>query len=259
MTNEILNLKRPLVILDLETTGVNVGSDRIVEIGLVKVHPSGSREVRTHRLNPTIPIPAESTAIHGISDEDVKDAPTFADMAQDFFAFLGGSDLAGYNSNKFDIPLLIEEFTRVNMNFDITDRKLIDVQNIFHKMEQRTLSAAYKFYCEKDLSGAHSADADALATYEVLLAQVERYESLKNEVDFLSQFSTIQKNVDLAGRIVFNDKGQEVFNFGKHKGRLVSEVFRVDTSYYDWMMKGDFATNTKNVITRIRLKDFNKA
>jgi len=254
----MLNLKRPLVILDLETTGVNIGSDRIVEIGLVKVHPSGSREVKTHRINPTIPIPAEASAVHGISDADVKDAPTFADLARELFAFLGGADLAGYNSNKFDIPLLIEEFTRVNIDFDISERKLVDVQNIFHKMEQRTLSAAYKFYCAKDLAGAHSADADALATYEVLLAQVEKYDSLKNEIDYLSQFSTVQKNVDLAGRIVFNDKGQEIFNFGKHKGRLVSDVFRSDTSYYDWMMKGDFATNTKNVITRIRLKDFNK-
>ena len=259
MTKTELNLKRPLVILDLETTGVNVGSDRIIEIGMVKVHPSGSRDVRTHRINPTIPIPAESSAVHGITDADVKDAPTFASLAQEIFAFLGGSDLAGYNSNKFDVPLLIEEFTRVNIHFDLSDRKLIDVQNIFHKMEQRTLSAAYKFYCNKDLAGAHSADADALATYEVLLAQVGKYEGLKNEVDFLSQFSTVQKNVDLAGRIVYNEKGQETFNFGKYKGKLVSEVFRADTSYYDWMMKGDFATNTKNVITQIRLKDFNKA
>jgi DNA polymerase-3 subunit epsilon len=258
MTKKELTLKKPLVILDLETTGVNVGSDRIVEIGLVKVHPSGSREVRTHRINPTISIPPESSAVHGITDEHVKDAPTFASLAQELFAFLGGCDLAGYNSNKFDIPLLIEEFTRVNLNFDLSSRKLIDVQNIFHKMEQRTLSAAYKFYCNKDLAGAHSADADAMATYEVLLAQVERYETLKNEVEFLSQFSTVQKNVDLAGRIVFNDKGQEVFNFGKYKGRTVSEIFRSDTSYYDWMMRGDFSTNTKNVITQLRLKDFNK-
>ena len=225
---------------------------------MVKVHPSGSLDSRTYRLNPTIPIPAESTAVHGISNEDVKDAPVFAAVAQDINAFLGGCDLAGYNSNKFDIPLLIEEFTRVDIHFDLSSRKLIDVQNIFHKMEQRTLSAAYKFYCNKVLDKAHSADADALATYEVLLAQVERYESLKNEVEFLSQFSSIQKNVDLAGRIVFNEKGEEVFNFGKYKGRQVLEVFTTDTSYYDWMMKGDFATNTKNVITQIRLKNFNK-
>ena len=254
----VLQLKRPLVILDLETTGVNVGSDRIVEMAMVKLHPSGTRETRSYRVNPTIPIPAESTAVHGISDEDVKNEPTFAELAQEVLAFLGGSDLAGYNSNKFDFPLLIEEFTRVSIHFDISTRKLIDVQNIFHKMEQRTLVAAYKFYCEKDLTSAHSATADAEATLDVLLAQVDRYDALRNDVDFLAEFGTVQRNVDLAGRIIRNDKGEEVFNFGKHKGKRVSDVFRTDTSYYDWMMKGDFPTNTKNVITQIRLKDFNK-
>lgn len=254
-----LQLNRPLVFIDLETTGVNVGTDRIVEIAMVKVQPSGSNDNRTYRINPTIPIPPETTAIHGISDDDVKDSPTFAQLAQDINAFLGGCDLAGYNSNKFDIPVLIEEFTRVNVHFDITGRKLVDVQNIFHKMEQRTLAAAFKFYCNKDLIDAHSAEADAMATYHVLVAQLEKYESLKNNIDFLSQFSSIQKNVDLAGRIVLNDKGEATFNFGKYKGRLVKEVFKTDTSYYDWMMKGDFATNTKNVITQIRLKEFNKA
>ena len=172
--------------------------------------------------------------------------------------FLGGSDLGGYNSNKFDIPLLIEEFTRCNIDFDILTRKLIDVQNIFHKMEQRTLAAAYKFYCNKDLTNAHSAEADTLATYEVMLSQLDKYDSLKNDVDFLATFSAITKNVDLAGRIVFNDKNEEVFNFGKYKGRPVVEIFKTDTSYYDWMMKGDFPTNTKNVITALRLKMFNK-
>jgi DNA polymerase-3 subunit epsilon len=255
----VLQLKRPLVILDLETTGVNVGSDRIVEMAMVKLHPSGERKTWSFRVNPTIPIPAESTAVHGISDDDVRNEPTFAAMAQEILAFLGGSDLAGYNSNKFDIPLLIEEFTRVSVHFDINSRKLIDVQNIFHKMEQRTLVAAYKFYCEKDLTAAHSAAADAEATLDVLLAQVERYDALRNDVDFLSEFSSVQRNVDLAGRIIRNEKGEEVFNFGKHKGKRVTEVFRTDTSYYDWMMKGDFPTNTKNVITQIRLKDFNKA
>jgi len=253
-----LNLKRPLVFLDLETTGVNIGSDRIVEIALLKIHPNGNRESKTLRINPTIPIPAEITAIHHICDDDVKDCPKFSDVAKDIHAFIGGCDLAGYNSNKFDIPLLIEELTRADIHLDLSQRKLIDVQNIFHKMEQRTLSAAYKFYCDKSLEQAHSAEADAHATYEVLVAQLLKYGDLKNDVDYLSGFSSVTKNVDLAGRIVFNDKGEEVFNFGKYKGRAVTEIFRIEPSYYDWMMKGDFATNTKNVITQIRLKNFNK-
>jgi DNA polymerase-3 subunit epsilon len=254
-----LKLSRPLVFIDLETTGVNVGADRIVEISLLKIHPNGNREAKTMRINPTIPIPPEVSKIHHITDEDIKDSPTFSDVAKDVNTFIGGCDLAGYNSNKFDIPLLIEEFTRVDIHLDLSSRKLIDVQNIFHKMEQRTLSAAYKFYCDKSLENAHSAEADTLATYEVLVAQLGKYEELKNDVDFLSQFSAVTKNVDLAGRIVFNEKGEETFNFGKYKGRPVSEIFKTDTSYYDWMMKGDFATNTKNVITQIRLKNFNKA
>jgi DNA polymerase-3 subunit epsilon len=253
-----LNLKRPLVFIDLETTGTNIGTDRIVEIALLKLQPNGNRESKTLRINPTVPIPVESSRIHGITDEDVQDCPTFQSVARDLQAFMGGSDIAGYNSNKFDIPLLIEEFTRAGINFEISDRKLVDVQNIFHKMEQRTLSAAYKFYCGKDLVNAHSAEADTFATCEVLEAQLERYESLQPDVDWLAQFSSMNKNVDLAGRVVYNEKGEEVFNFGKYKGRLVLEVFRTDPSYYDWMMKGDFATNTKNVITQIRLKDFNK-
>lgn len=255
--NMELQLRRPLAFLDLETTGTNVGTDRIVEIALMKVHPGGKKEIKVHRINPTIPIPIESSKVHGIYDEDVKDKPTFQQLATELMAFLGGCDLAGYNSNKFDIPLLIEEFTRAGLDFPVTDRKLVDVQNIFHKMEQRTLSAAYKFYCDKDLVDAHSAEADTTATYEVLLAQLSRYESLKNDIDFLSSFSTVGRNVDLAGRIVLNDSGEEVFNFGKYKGKTVREVFRSEPSYYDWMMKGDFATNTKNVITQIRLKDFN--
>ncbi|HQW00507.1 MAG TPA: exonuclease domain-containing protein [Bacteroidia bacterium] len=253
-----LNLKRPIVFLDLETTGTNVGADRIVEIGLLKIFPNGSKDSRTYKVNPTIPIPEETSKIHGIYDKDVKDAPTFKDLSAELNTFLGGSDLGGYNSNKFDIPLLIEEFTRCNIDFDILTRKLIDVQNIFHKMEQRTLAAAYKFYCNKDLTNAHSAEADTLATYEVMLSQLDKYDSLKNDVDFLATFSAITKNVDLAGRIVFNDKNEEVFNFGKYKGRPVVEIFKTDTSYYDWMMKGDFPTNTKNVITALRLKMFNK-
>ncbi|MCX6292610.1 MAG: 3'-5' exonuclease [Bacteroidetes bacterium] len=253
-----LKLNRPLVFIDLETTGVNVGSDRIVEISLLKIHPDGNRDAKTLRINPTIPIPPEVTAIHHISDADVRNSPTFAEVARDIHAFIGDCDLAGYNSNKFDIPLLIEEFTRMDLHLDLGKRKLIDVQNIFHKMEQRTLSAAYKFYCDKSLENAHSAEADTLATFEVLVAQLEKYDTLQNDVDFLSQYSSITKNVDLAGRIVFNEKGEETFNFGKHKGKLVSEIFRTDTSYYDWMMKGDFATNTKNVITQIKLKGVNK-
>jgi DNA polymerase-3 subunit epsilon len=249
-----LNLKRPLVFLDLEATGLNVGSDRIVEIALLKIYPNGNRESKVFRVNPTIPIPDETSKIHGIYDKDIADSPTFADLSKDLNSFMGGCDLAGYNSNKFDIPMLIEEFTRCDIHFDISTRKLIDVQNIFHKMEQRTLAAAYLFYCKKSLENAHSAEADTDATYEVLLSQLEKYDSLKNDVDFLSQFSSINKNVDLAGRIIFNEKGEEVFNFGKYKGRLVNEIFTAEPSYYDWMMKGDFATNTKTVITQLRLR-----
>ncbi|MCC7231443.1 MAG: 3'-5' exonuclease [Bacteroidia bacterium] len=253
-----LDLKQPIVFLDLETTGVNIGSDRIVEIALLKIHPNESRESRCMRLHPTIPIPEESSRIHGIYDKDVIHAPTFAQVADDLNTFLGKCDLAGYNSNKFDVPLLIEEFSRAGIDFELGNRKLIDVQNIFHKLEQRTLSAAYKFYCDKELVNAHSAEADTLATFEILLAQIERYDSLKNDVDFLSGFSSVSRNVDLAGRIILNEKGEEVFNFGKYKGRNVRETFRNEPSYYDWMMKGDFATNTKNIITQLRLKDFNK-
>jgi len=249
-----LNLKRPLVFLDIEATGLNVGSDRIVEIALLKVQPNGNKDSKVYRVNPTIPIPDEVSKIHGIYDKDVASCPTFCELSKEMNAFMGGCDLAGYNSNKFDIPMLIEEFTRCDIHFDLTGRKLIDVQNIFHKMEQRTLAAAYMFYCKKSLDNAHAAEADTNATYEVLLSQLEKYDSLKNDVDFLSQFSGISKNVDLAGRIIFNEKGEEIFNFGKHKGRLVSDVFTTDTSYYDWMMKGDFATNTKTVITQLRLR-----
>ena len=253
-----LILKRPLVFIDLEATGLNVGSDRIVEIALLKIHPNGNKESKVYKVNPTIPIPLESSKIHGIYDKDIESSPTFQDLSRELNAFLGGADVAGYNSNKFDIPMLIEEFTRCNIHFDLSNRKLIDVQNIFHKMEQRTLSAAYQFYCNKVLENAHSAESDTTATYEVLVSQLQKYDSLKNDVDFLSQFSSVTKNVDLAGRIVFNDKGEEVFNFGKYKGRIVHEVFTVEPSYYDWMMKGDFATNTKTVITQLRLKAFKK-
>jgi len=249
-----LNLKRPLVFIDLEATGLNIATDGIVEIALLKIYPNGNKESKVFRVNPTIPIPPDVSKIHGIFDKDVLSCSTFKEIAQEVNSFIGGCDLAGYNSNKFDIPMLIEEFTRCEIHFDLSSRKLIDVQNIFHKMEQRTLAAAYKFYCDKDLVNAHAAEADTNATFEVLTAQLEKYESLKNDVDFLSQFSSINKNVDLAGRIIFNDKGEEVFNFGKHKGRLVFDIFTTEPSYYDWMMKGDFATNTKTVITQLRLR-----
>ena len=251
-----LNLKNPIIFLDLETTGVDPAKDRIVEISLVKVFPDGEREVKTRRINPGIPIPPSATAIHHISDEDVKDCPTFREIARSLAAYMEGADLAGYNSNKFDIPVLMEEFLRAGVDIDLKKRKAIDVQNIFHKMEQRTLVAAYKFYCEKELEAAHSAEADTLATLEVLEAQLERYgDDLKNDVDYLADFSTHSQFVDYAGRVIYDDKGVEVFSFGKHKGRPVSEVFRAEPSYYSWMMNGDFPEYTKKVITEIRLRD----
>jgi DNA polymerase-3 subunit epsilon len=253
-----LKLTKPICFIDLETTGVNVGADRIVEISVLKLMPDNSRQVKTIRVNPEMPIPEVASNIHGIWDADVKDAPTFKTVAHDIANFMNGSDLAGYNSNKFDIPLLAEEFLRADIPFDVRGRKLIDVQNIFHKMEQRTLNAAYKFYCSKEIENAHSAEADIVATLEVLEAQLERYPALQNDVDFLHDFSCNNSNVDLAGRIVYNQSKQEVFNFGKHKGRTVDEVFKIEPSYYDWMMKGDFPLQTKQVITSIRLRNFNK-
>lgn len=249
-----LQLKRPIVFFDLETTGTDVAKDRIVEISILKLHPDGKKEVKTRRVNPEMPIPAGSSEIHGIYDEDVKDEPTFAALAKSLAQFIGNSDLAGYNSNKFDVPLLVEEFLRVGVDFDLESRKLVDVQNIFHKMEQRTLVAAYKFYCGKDLVDAHSAEADIKATYEVLESQIERYEELENDIDFLADFSKRNDTADLMGRIVFNEEGVEVFNFGKHKGKPVTEVLEKEPSYYDWMMKGDFPLYTKKVLTSIKLR-----
>jgi len=249
-----LQLKRPIVFFDLETTGTDVAKDRIVEISILKLHPDGKKEVKTRRVNPEMPIPAGSSEIHGIYDEDVKDEPTFAALAKSLAQFIGNSDLAGYNSNKFDVPLLMEEFLRVDVDFDLESRKLVDVQNIFHKMEQRTLVAAYKFYCGKDLVNAHSAEADIKATYEVLESQIERYEELENDVDFLADFSKRNDTADLMGRIVFNEEGVEVFNFGKHKGKPVTEVLEKEPSYYDWMMKGDFPLYTKKILTGIKLR-----
>tara|TARA_R110000782_G_scaffold1119_2_gene4188 strand:- start:47977 stop:48747 length:771 start_codon:yes stop_codon:yes gene_type:complete len=253
-----LNLTKPLAFIDLETTGLNIASDRIVEISIVKVHPNGNKDIVTRRVNPTIPISTESTSIHGISDDDVKNEPTFKQMAKELANFIEGCDLAGYNSNKFDIPMLAEEFLRADVDFDITKRNLVDVQNIFHKMEQRTLAAAYKFYCDKDLVGAHSAEADTIATMEILLAQVEKYDSLENNVAFLSEFSKATNNVDLLGRIVYDKNNVEVFNFGKHKGKAVLEVLEKEPGYYHWMMNGDFPLYTKKVLTQIRLKALNE-
>ena len=248
-----LNLKNPVVFFDLETTGVNITSDRIVEISYLKVFPNGDEISRTMRINPEMHIPEEASKVHGIYDDDVKDCKTFKQVAKEIAADFEGADIAGFNSNRFDVPLLAEEFLRADVDLDMTRRKFIDVQVIFHKMEQRTLVAAMKFYCGKELEGAHSADADTRATYEVLQAQLDRYPELKNDVDYLSEFSSHTNNVDFAGRIVYDDKGVEVFNFGKYKGMPVAEVFRRDPSYYSWMMQGDFTLNTKQVLTRIKL------
>ena len=253
-----LNLRNPLVFFDLETTGIDIAKDRIVEISMVKVMPNGEEIVKTRRINPGMPIPPESTAIHGITDEDVKDCPKFKEIAKSLAAQIEGCDLAGFNSNRFDIPMLAEEFLRAGVDVDLNRRKFIDVQTIFHKMEQRNLTAAYKFYCNKDLANAHSAEADTMATYEVLKAQLDRYPELENDVNFLSKYSSFTNNVDFAGRMVYNEKGQEVINFGKHKGRLVEEVLKSDPSYYAWIMNGDFPLNTKKMLTEIRLRGFNQ-
>ncbi|GHT46251.1 DNA polymerase III subunit epsilon [Bacteroidia bacterium] len=249
-----LNLKNPIVFFDLETTGMNIVSDRIVEISYLKVMPNGDEESKTRRINPEMPIPPEVTAIHGITNEDVKDAPTFKEVAKSLMAQIEGCDLAGFNSNRFDIPLLAEEFLRVGVDLDFTKRKFIDVQTIFHKKEQRTLSAAYKFYCGKELEDAHTAEADTKATYEVLKAQLDKYPDLENDMAFLAEFSAYGNNVDFAGRIVYDDQKREVINFGKYNGQLVEDVFKRDLGYYDWMMKSDFPLHTKNVLTSIKLR-----
>jgi DNA polymerase III subunit epsilon len=254
-----LNLKRPIIFFDLETTGINVASDRIVEIAYVKIFPDGTTESKHYLVNPTVAIDPKSIAIHGITDVDVKDAPTFAQLAKSLAKDFEGCDLAGYNSNKFDIPLLAEEFLRADVDFDMKKRKFVDVQVIFHKMEQRTLSAAYKFYCNRDLENAHSAEADAFATMEILKSQLDLYKNdLSNDVEKLSEFSAQTKSVDLVGRIIYDEKNVEVFNFGKHKGVSVEEVFEKEPSYYAWMMNGDFPLYTKKVITAIKLRKFNK-
>jgi DNA polymerase-3 subunit epsilon len=267
-----LNLTRPLAFLDLETTGIKVATDRIVEICILKANTDGTTRIKTLRINPEMPIPPEVTNIHGITDEDVKDAPTFRQVAGELNQFLDGCDLAGYNSNHFDIPLLVEEFMRAGTDFDLKGRRFVDIQNIFHKMEPRNLVAAYKFYCNKDLINAHSAEADTVATYEILKAQLDKYEHavikdrkgnliqpVVNDVKALSDFSFSSRWVDLVGHIIFNDKNVEVFNFGKHKGKAVADVFRDEPSYYDWIMKSEFPLSTKKVITSLKLRGFNKS
>lgn len=265
-----LNLKNPLCILDIETTGTSVTQDRILEIAIIKLHTNGQVERKADVLNPTIPIPPQSTIFHGLRDEDVKGKPTFKEIAKEYARFLEGADIGGFNVLKLDIPILVEEFLRCDIEFDYTRKKIIDAQKIFHLMEKRTLKAAYKFYVGKDLNDSHSAEADAQATLDVLLAQVERYDGqdvidssdkkigeIRNDMDSLAKISTLDM-VDLAGRIVRNEKGEEIFNFGKHKNKPVLQVFRQEPAYYDWMMNGDFPRDTKRRLTEIKLRGFNK-
>ena len=249
-----IKLFNPLVFFDLETTGINISKDRIVEISFLKIYPNGKEESKTRRINPEIPIPPEATAIHGITDEDIKNCPRFKEIAKSLASHIEGCDLAGFNSNRFDIPLLAEEFLRAGVDIELNKRKFVDVQTIYHKMEQRTLSAAYKFYCNKELDQAHSAEIDTRATYEVLQAQLDRYPELKNDIKSLSEFSSFNNNVDFAGRMIYNEKGEEVINFGKYKGRLVTDVLSFDPGYYSWIMDGDFTLNTKKMLTEIRLR-----
>ena len=265
----VLNLKNPLAFFDLETTGTNTSKDRIVELSFVKIMPNGEEIIKTSKINPTIPIPIETSLIHGIYDEDIKDAPTFKSIAKSLAKFLGGTDLGGFNILKFDIPVLVEEFLRADVDFNISNRKLVDAQKVFHSMEKRTLSAAYKFYCHKNLESAHSAEADTLATYEVFKAQMEKYNDqtvvdnlgkeigvIKNDMQVIHNLFN-QNLVDLRGSMIMKD-GVELFNFGKHRGRPVIEVFEKEPGYYDWMMKGDFPLDTKNKLTQIKLRGFNK-
>lgn len=254
-----LNLTKPIVFFDLETTGTNVTQDRIVEISIIKVLPDGKEIEKTRRVNPGIPIPAEATAVHHITDEDVANEPTFRQIAKSLADLFTDSDIAGFNSNRFDIPLLIEEFHRAGVTLDLSRTRFIDVQTIFHKKEQRTLSAAYKFYCGCNLEDAHSANADTRATYEVLKAQLDRYDDLPNDIKALSEYSTYSNMVDFAGRLIYDDKHREVINFGKYKGQLAEDVLKNDTGYYGWIMQGDFPQNTKDcfavVMLRIKTKN----
>jgi DNA polymerase-3 subunit epsilon len=249
-----LQLKRPIIIFDLETTGINLTEDRVVEISLIKVMPDGTTDTKTRRINPEMHIPEQATAIHHITDDDVKDAPTFKQIAKSLAKLFEGCDIAGFNSNRFDIPMLDQEFQRADVDFDFSKARFVDVQTIFHKKEPRNLTAAYRFYCGKDLENAHSATADTQATYEVLLAQLERYDDLPTTVDKLSDFSSQNRNVDFLGRLVFDEKGREVINFGKYKGKLAEDVLKKDSGYYGWIMQGDFTKNTKDAFTRIKLR-----
>ena len=253
-----LQLKRPLVFFDLETTGLNITQDRIVEISIVKVYPQGQTspggenpEVKTRRINPGIPIPEQASNVHHITDEDVKDCPSFKQIAKSLAALFEGCDIAGFNSNRFDIPMLAQEFANAGVDFNFEDKRFIDVQTIFHKKEPRNLVAAYKFYCDKDLTEAHSAQADTMATYQVLMAQLDRYGDLPNDVEKLAEFSTMNRNVDLAGRVIRNDEGVVVFNFGQHKGQPVEKVLAETPQYLDWIMGRDFPENTKKVLQKI--------
>jgi DNA polymerase-3 subunit epsilon len=250
-----LHLDYPIVFFDLETTGIDIVNDRIVEICLLKVFPNGNEESKVMRINPGMHIPEEASKVHGIYDQDVADCPQFADVAADIWAFMKDCDLGGFNSNHFDIPMLAEEFLRAGMNVDLGKCRRVDVQNIYHKLERRTLIAAYQFYCHKNLEDAHSALADTKATYEVLCAQLDHYpDVLQNDINFLAEYSQRDRNVDFAGRIVRDDKGTEIFNFGKYKGMPVAEVLRRDPGYFSWIMQGDFARNTKQVLTEIALR-----
>ncbi len=262
-----LNLKRPLAIFDLEATGLNVAKDRIVEISILKINPNGTNESKTWLINPEYPIAEEASEVHGYTNEDLKEKPTFKQLAKEISRFLDNCDLAGYNALKYDIPMLVEEFLRNDVDFEVTNRKLIDVQNIFMKMEQRTLKAAYKFYLQKELENAHAAEADTMATYEVLTAQLDKYKETEftdrkgktsipviNDMEALATFSSHHRNADLMGQFIFNEEGKEVVNFGKHKGKTVEDVFTSEPSYYKWMMQADFPLYTKKLITRIKFR-----
>ena len=253
----MLQLTKPLAFIDLETTGVNLATDKIIEIAIVKVLPDGKRSVKRKLINPQIPIPKQSTDVHGITNEMVKDAPAFKEVAHELKQMLDGCDIAGYNSNRFDIPMLVEEFLRAEVDFDMKGRRLLDVQNIFHKMEQRTLSAAYRFYCNKVLEGAHGAEVDATATHEILIAQLQRYPDLGTSVESVLKLIGEETIVDFARRFIM-ENGVEIFNFGKYKGRSVAEVLKSEPQYYDWMMKGDFPQYTKQKLTEIRTRSLLK-
>jgi len=253
----MLQLTKPLAFIDLETTGINLATDRIIEIAIIKVLPDGKRSIKRKLINPGMPIPKQSSDVHGITDEMIKDAPAFKDVAHELKQMLDGCDIAGYNSNRFDIPLLVEEFLRADVDFDMKGRRLLDVQNIFHKMEQRTLSAAYKFYCNKNLDGAHGAEVDASATHEILIAQLKRYPDLGTSIDSVLKLIGEEAIVDFARRFIM-ENGVEIFNFGKYKGKAVADVLKSEPQYYDWMMKGDFPQYTKQKLTEIRTRSLLK-